>query len=86
MKMNNNHKNKIQVFVMSQQSLFQQAVEHAIADTDDMLIIGTTTINNDVLVAIDNLPPDVAMIDLDGQPENGLELARRLGSVPPTSA
>ncbi len=66
------------MFVISQQSLFQQAVEHTIADTDDIIILATTGINNDVLRAIDNLPPDVALLDLDGQAEGGIDLARRI--------
>jgi DNA-binding NarL/FixJ family response regulator len=74
----NNKNNKIQVFVISQQSLFQQAVEHTFSDTEDIVIIGTTSINGEVMKAIDNLPPDVALLDLDGPSDNALELARRI--------
>ena len=74
----NNKNNKIQVFVISQQSLFLRAIEHTFMDTDDIVIIGTTGINDDVLKAIDNLPPDVALLDLDGPSEDALELARRI--------
>ena len=76
--MNNNKNNKIQVFVISQQSLFQQAVEAAFSDTEDIIIVGTTGVNNEVLKAIDNLPPDVALLDLDGPSESGLELGRKI--------
>ena len=76
--MNNNKNNKIQVFIISQQSLFQQAIEQTFSDTEDILIVGTTGINGDVLKAIDNLPPDVALLDLDGPSENGLELGRKI--------
>jgi two-component system response regulator DegU len=74
----NNNKNKIQVFVISQQSLFQQAIEHTFGDTDDIVIIGSTDVNSEVLKAIDNLPPDVALLDLDGTSEDALELARKI--------
>jgi DNA-binding NarL/FixJ family response regulator len=74
----NNNKNKIQVFIISQQSLFLQALEHSFSDTEDITIIGTTNINSEVLKAIDNLPPDVALLDLDGSSESGLELARKI--------
>jgi DNA-binding NarL/FixJ family response regulator len=74
--MNNN--GNIQIFVISQQSLFLQAVEQTFSDTEDIVILGTTGISNDVLKAIDNLPPDVALLDLDGSVENGLDLARKL--------
>ena len=76
--MNNNKNSKIQVFVISQQSLFQQAIEQTFSDTEDIIIVGTTGINGDVLKSIDNLPPDVALLDLDGPSENGLELGRKI--------
>ena len=74
----NNINNKIQIFIISQQSLFLQALENTFSDTDDIVVLGTTGINNDVLKAIDNLPPDVALLDLDGPSENGLDLARKI--------
>ena len=74
--MNNN--NKIQVFVISQQSLFQQAVEYTLSETEEISISGATGVNDDVLKAIDNLPPDVALLDIDGLSESGLELARKI--------
>jgi DNA-binding NarL/FixJ family response regulator len=74
----NNNKNKIQVFIISQQSLFLQALEHSFSETEDITIIGTTSVNSEVLKAIDNLPPDVALLDLDGPSESGLELARKI--------
>jgi DNA-binding NarL/FixJ family response regulator len=74
----NNYNNKIQVFIISQQSLFLKALEHAFSETEDIVVLGTTSINNEVLKAIDNLPPDVALLDLDGPSESGLELARKI--------
>jgi DNA-binding NarL/FixJ family response regulator len=74
--MNNN--SKIQVFVVSQQSLFQQGIEHSFSDIDDIAISGVTGVSEEVLKAIDNLPPDVALLDIDGPSENGLDLARRI--------
>ena len=76
--MNNNKNNKIQVFIISQQSLFQQAIEQTFSDIEDIVIVGNTSINGEVLKAIDNLPPDVALLDLDGPSENGLELGRKI--------
>src|SRR3989304_773173 len=74
----NNKNNKIQVFIISQQSLFLRAIEHTFMDTDDIVIIGTTGINDEVIKAIDNLPPDVALLDLDGPSEEALDLARKI--------
>jgi DNA-binding NarL/FixJ family response regulator len=69
---------KIQIFIISQQSLFLKALEHTFTDIEDIVILGTTGINSDVLKAIDNLPPDVALLDLDGMTESGLDLARKI--------
>jgi two-component system response regulator DegU len=74
--MNNN--NKIHIFIISQQSLFLQALEQAFSDMSDIVVLGTISLNDDVLKTIDNLPPDVALLDLDGSSENGLELARKI--------
>lgn len=69
---------KIQVFVVSQQTLFQQGVEHSLAAVEDIVISGATGLGEQVLAAIDNLPPDVALVDLDGPADSGLELAHRI--------
>jgi two-component system response regulator DegU len=74
----NNNFSKVQVFIISQQSLFTKALENIFSDTDDIVVLGSTGVNNDVLKAIDNLPPDVALLDLDGPSENGLDLARKI--------
>jgi two-component system response regulator DegU len=76
--MNMNNGGKIQVFVVSQQSLFQQGVEHSFSGTEDLSISGNTGVSDEVLSAIDNLPPDVALLDIDGLSETGLELARKI--------
>lgn len=73
--MNNN---KTHILVISQQSLFLQALEQTFSDTPDIVVLGTIGINSDVLKTIDNLPPDVVLLDLDGSPENGLDLARKI--------
>lgn len=73
------NKSRIQLFIISQQSLFQQAVENTFSDIPDIVILGMTGVNDEVLKAIDNLPPDVALLDLDGgQSEAGLELAKKI--------
>jgi DNA-binding NarL/FixJ family response regulator len=74
-----NNSNKIQVFVISHQSLFQAAVEQTFQETADIIIAGNTGFNPDMLKAIDNLPPDVALLDVDGgQIEAGLDLAKKI--------
>jgi two-component system, NarL family, response regulator DegU len=79
----NTNSNRIQVFIISQQSLFIQALEHVFSETADIIILGMTAVNNDVLKAIDNLPPDVALLDLDGITEAALDLARKIKARSP---
>jgi two-component system response regulator DegU len=74
----NNNNNKINVFVLSQQSLFQQGVELSFSATEDLVISGATGVNEQVLTAIDSMPPDVAIVDIDGSAETGLELTRKI--------
>jgi len=78
--------NKLQVFVVSQQSLFRQGIEHSLSTTEDIEISGAAEVNDGVLAAIDNLPPDVALIDIDGPSESVLTLARRLKQHSPNIA
>ena len=78
--------NKIQVLVISRQSLFQQGIAHALSGREDMEISGVTEINDKVLSAIDTLPPDVALVDIDGHTDNGMTLARRIKQRSPNIA
>ena len=78
--------NTIQVFVVSQQFLFRQGIEHALAGVEDIQVAGATEINDEVLSAIDNSPPDVAIVDIDGPSDSGLTLARRIKQRSPSIA
>jgi len=69
---------KIQVFIISQQSLFRQGIEHSLSSKEGIEVTGTAEANDAVLSAIDNLPPDVALLDIDGPSDSGLALARRI--------
>ena len=81
--MNSNGNSKIQVFIISQQSLFKQGIEQSFADVEDVAISGITGVDESVLKAIDNLPPDVALLDIDGPSESGIELAKRIKARSP---
>jgi RNA polymerase sigma factor (sigma-70 family) len=76
--------NKIQVIIVSQQVLFRQGIEHSLARTKDVQISATADVSDEVLSIIDNLPPDVALLDIDTLPDNGLKLARRIKQRLPT--
>lgn len=76
--------NKIQVIIISQQVLFRQGIEHSLSRTKDVQISATTDVSDEVLTIIDNLPPDVALLDIDSPADNGLKLARRIKQRLPT--
>jgi len=70
--------NKIQVFILSQQFLFRQGIEHALSPVEDIEVSGAAEVSDEVLSTIDNLPPDVAIVDIDAPSDSGLVLARRI--------
>jgi len=78
--------NKIQVLIISQQSLFQEGIEHSLSGTKDIEVSGVTAANDKVFTAIDTLPPDVTLLDIDSVPESGLELARKIKQRSPNIA
>jgi len=75
----------IQILIVSQQVLFRQGVERSLSDTEDIEISGTTGVNDDVLLSIDIMPPDVVLVDIDASSDSGLKLAhsvkQRLPSI-----
>ena len=78
--------NKIRVVIVSQQSLFRQGIEHSLSGMEDIEISGTAEVNDEVLSKIDTLPPDVALMDIDGPSDSGLTLAKRIKQRSPNIA
>jgi two-component system, NarL family, response regulator DegU len=68
----------IQVLIISQQSLFRQGIQQSLSNLPDITIMGTSEINDKILNIVDNIPPDVALMDIDGSAEAGLALARKI--------
>ena len=57
-----------------------------IHSVEDMKIIGSVDFSNGVELSIDNLPPDVALVDVDGALKTGIELAGRIKRHSPNVA
>ena len=70
--------NKIEVIIVSQQSLFRQGIEHSLSEIKDIQITAAAEVSDEVLSAIDTLPPDVALVDIDAPSDVGLRLARKI--------
>ncbi|MDD4859452.1 MAG: response regulator transcription factor [Dehalococcoidales bacterium] len=80
----NMNSSKTQIFIISNQSLFQHGIEHTLTGVEDMAVSGIVEVNDKVLAAIDNLPPDVALVDIDGKSEIALGLARNIRQRQPS--
>ena len=76
--------NKIQVIIISQQVLFRQGIEHSLSRVKDVQVTATAEVNDDVLTVIDNMPPAVALVDIDTPSDIGLKLARKIKQRMPT--
>jgi two-component system response regulator DegU len=77
---------KIQVFIISQQSLFRQGIQYSLSNLPDIAVAGASDISEGVLSVIDNVPPDVALLDIDGSSDAGLKLARKIKQHSPSIA
>jgi two-component system, NarL family, response regulator DegU len=69
---------KVQVYIISQQSLFRNGIQQSLSNLPDITVVGMSDISDEVLKTIDNMPPDVALLDIDGSQEAGLTLARKI--------
>jgi two-component system, NarL family, response regulator DegU len=76
----------IQVFIISQQSLFRSGIQHSLSNLPDISVVGTSEINDGVLSIVDNLPPDVTLLDIDGTSDSALTLARKIKQHSPSIA
>jgi DNA-binding NarL/FixJ family response regulator len=77
---------KVQVIIISQQSLFRFGIQQSLASVPDIVIAGNTDVNERVLETIDVMPPDVAILDIDGSSDAGLTLARKIKQHSPSIA
>jgi len=69
---------KIKVFVIDDQGLFRQGLRLLISQTDDIELIGESGFLEDIVVIIEQLAPDVVIMDIKLPALSGLCLAQRL--------
>jgi two-component system response regulator DegU len=67
---------KIKVCIISPQSLFRQGVRHSLSSISGIEVISEAEADDDAMSAVENLLPDVVMVDIDTPSDNGLKLAR----------
>jgi len=69
---------KINVLIISQQVLFRQGVELILSSIEGIEVIGVADFSNGIALAVDELPPDVAILDIDAHSDAGLTLSQTL--------
>lgn len=70
--------NTIKVSITSQQPLFRQGIERLLCGIQDMEALSFAADDGKFLSSIDDCPPDVAVLDIDGFIESSLSLARQI--------
>jgi len=75
---------QIQVQVISQQSLFRNGIQHALSQLPEMSISSAAEVSDALINNIDNLPPDVVLLDIDSSPEAVLALGRKIKQHAPS--
>jgi len=74
--------NKIQVYMLSQQSLFRQGMESSLS-SDEIEVSSNSSVSEEVLSEMDKRPPDVILVDVDSGMENALSLTRKVKQLLP---
>jgi DNA-binding NarL/FixJ family response regulator len=68
----------INVIVVSPQSMFRKGIEITFSIESDIQIIDSVDFSNGVEYSVENLPPDIAILDIDGSENTGFDIAHRL--------
>jgi DNA-binding NarL/FixJ family response regulator len=68
----------INIIVISPQGLFRKGIELTLSSESDIKIIDSVDFSNGVEYSLENLPPDIAILDVDGPENIGFDIAIRL--------
>jgi two-component system response regulator DegU len=66
------------ILVVSPQSMFRKGIEITFSSELNIEIIESVDFNNGVEYSVENLPPDIAIIDIDSSDNTGFDIAYRL--------
>jgi two-component system response regulator DegU len=69
--------NLINVIIISPQVLFRKGIELTLSSESDIKIIDSVDYSNGVEYSVENLPPEIAIIDVDGSGNTGFDIALR---------
>lgn len=68
----------VNVIIVSPQSMFRKGIEITLSAEPDINIIDSVDFSNGVEHSVENLPPDIAILDIDGPENIGFDIAHRL--------
>ncbi len=71
-------KNSINVIVISPQVMFRKGIEITLSSESDIKIIDSVDFSNGIEYSVENLPPDIAILDVDGSANTGFDIVHRL--------
>lgn len=77
---------KIKVFVIDDDFFFRQGIRLLFSQTDDIELIGESGFLEDTLSNIEELAPDLVLIDINLPSLTGLDLAQRVSQHPPRTS
>jgi DNA-binding NarL/FixJ family response regulator len=66
------------ILIVSPQCMFRKGIEIVLATEPDIQIIDSVDFSNGVEYSVENLPPDIAILDIDGPENAGFDIAHRL--------
>jgi DNA-binding NarL/FixJ family response regulator len=75
----------ISVFLADDHQMFRQGLRTLLESTSDIQVIGESSDGQECLQAIEKLRPDVAVLDIAMPGLTGIEVAKRLGRISPST-
>jgi DNA-binding NarL/FixJ family response regulator len=79
-------KQSIKVWIFSQQPLYRNGMINTFLDAADIEVAGEARLTEKLSQIIEVMPPDVAIVDLDSASDSGINLAKRIKQITPSTA
>jgi len=79
-------KKELKTFIFSQQPFFREGLVKTLEQRPDIQIVGQAKVTDKVLLTIEVMPPDIAIIDIDSPLDSGLSLIKTLKRLIPSVA
>ena len=70
--------NLINVLIISPQAMFRKGIESTLSSEPEIKIIDSVDSSNGIEYSVDNLPPDIGILDVDGSGNTCFDIALRL--------